>query len=200
MISPKKDGTQEYYNENQRDFYCYPDDYTKTKDGKPKRGKNCTLYLDTFYDDRYLIAEIRSLIWAATGYDISRPGVNRLIAIAISTGMLSYLRDELRDPNSSIWNYIASMNDHGTVLAKADSVLDHAFLQSNTGKYFTDKQVCSWITEKRETKDNDLIGYSVPSRCYTGNENKVLKDLYPKEDTVPGDNKSLYANNTYFQR
>lgn len=200
MISPKKDGTQEYYNKNQRDFYCYPDDYTKTTDGKPKRGKNCTLYLDTFYDDRYLITEIRSLIWAATGYDISRPGVNRLIAIAISTGMLSYLRDELRNPNSGIWNYIASMNDHGTVLAKADSVLDHALLQSNTGKYFTDKQVCGWITEKRETKDNDLTGYSVPSRCYTGNENKVLKDLYPREDIVPGDSKSLYANNTYFQR
>lgn len=200
MINPRKDGTQEYYNEHQKDFYCYPDDYSMDKDSKTKRGKNCTLYLDTFYDDRYLITEIRSLIWAATGYDISRPGVNRLIAIAISTGMLSYLRDELRDPNSGIWNYITSMNDHDTIIAKADSALDHAFLQSNTGKYFSDKQVNKWMEEKRTTKDNDLTGFSIPSRCYTGNEHKVLRDVYPKEEIVPGNNKSIYTDNIYFQK
>lgn len=199
MISPNKEGNQEYYNENQRDYYCYPDDYAPDENGKTKRGKNCTLYLDTFYDDRFLIAEIRSLIWAATGYDISRPGVNRLIAIAISTGMLSFLRDELRNPNSSIWDYIHSLNDHGTVLKAADSVMDMATLQSNTGRYISMDMVVQWTAEK-DIQRNDMLGYSIPSRRYTGNEKKVLNDLHPSEDIVPGCYESSNDKKTFYQR
>lgn len=175
---------------NPRSFYFY----TSNEWLHGQRGKDCTLYLDTWPELKFLVTEIRSILWAATGYDISRPETNKLFTIPMGTSILSFIRDELRDPNSKIWNYMNYiMKDHNTVLRISDHIMELAPMQSWQNKYISTKELDKVIEDYKISGDNPT-GYSVPSMKYVGGYKQKMVEMYSPEQ------ESLYIKNTQFQR